>query len=131
MPSRICSQVPSRSIPGAVMMPGVRTTRDPISRTAAATSSAQKYISVEVVTPLRSISTVPASIPARTSSPSSRDSAGQTTSVSQRINGRSPPIPRSRASGVWAWVLTRPGMSARDTRSTVTSETGAAAAGPT
>ena len=91
--SRICSQVPRRSIPGAVMMPGVMTTRDPSSRTASTTVSAQKYISVEVVTPWRSISSPPASIPARTSGASSRASAGQTTSVSQRISGRSPPMP--------------------------------------
>ncbi|MDF2976423.1 MAG: hypothetical protein K0S40_1151 [Actinomycetospora sp.] len=118
-------------MPGAVMIPGVSTTREPISSTASTTCSDWKYISADVVTPPRSISVLPASIPAWTSAPSSFASAGQTTSRSQRISGRSPPKPRSTVNGVWAWALTSPGMSRPPTRVVGASVAGAVSAGPT
>ena len=49
--SRICCQRPSRSQPGAAMMPGVSSTREPTAVTASITSSVKKYISTLVVQP--------------------------------------------------------------------------------
>ena len=109
--SRIASHGPSRSQPGAAMIPGVSSTREPTAVTASITASVKKYISTLVVHPVRSSSTQPAVMPARTSSARSRPSAGHITSCSQRISGRSPPSPRSGSIGVWQWVLTSPGSS--------------------
>ena len=111
MPLRIASQLPSRSQPGAAMTPGVSSTREPTASTASTTASVKKYISTLVVVPVRSSSTQPDVMPARTSDAVSRPSAGHITSCSQRSSGRSPPIPRSSSIGVWQWVLTSPGSS--------------------
>ena len=80
--------------------------------TASIMASEKKYISVLVVQPVRSSSTQPEVIPACTSDAVSLPSAGHITSCSQRISGRSPPMPRSSVMGVWAWVLMSPGSSA-------------------
>jgi hypothetical protein len=112
------------------MMPGVSTTRDPTARAASTTSSVKKYISTLVVHPVLSISTQPAVIPACTCSPRIRPSAGHMTSCSQRMSGRSPPIPRSTAIGVCACVLTRPGSSAPGSVRTGASVDGALCRGP-
>ena len=91
------------------MIPAASTTRDPASSTAPASWSLWKYISTLVVTPRRSISTEPSSMPARMSEGRIRASAGQITSCSQRSSGRSPPMPRSTVIGLCACAFTRPG----------------------
>jgi hypothetical protein len=131
MSSRICSQLPNRSHPGAAMIPGVSSTREPTVVTASSTSSVKKYISTLVVQPVRSSCTQPAVIDACTSAPVSRPSAGHITSCSQRSSGRSPPRPRSGVIGVCACVLTRPGSSAPVSSRTGAAVGGAATSGPT
>ena len=113
------------------MIPGVSSTREPTAVTASITSSVKKYISTLVVQPVRSSSTQPAVMPARTSGPVNRPSAGHITSCSQRSSGRSPPIPRSAIIGVCACVLTRPGSSAPGSARTGADVGGASDRGPT
>ena len=113
------------------MIPGVSSTREPTAVTASITASVKKYISTLVVQPVRSSSTQPAVMAARTSSARNRASAGHITSVSQRISGRSPPRPRSASIGVCACVLTRPGSSTPDSARTGADDAGAAARAPT
>jgi hypothetical protein len=113
------------------MIPGVSTTRDPAADTASITASVKKYISTLVVQPVRSSSMQPDVIAIRTSSASSRPSAGHITSWSQRMSGRSPPMPRSAIIGVCAWVFTRPGSSAPGIVRTGVVPAGAVARGPT
>ncbi len=126
----MASQLPSRSQPGVAMTPGVSSTRDPTASTASITASVKKYISTLVVVPVRSSSTQPETIPARTSDAVSRPSAGHITSCSQRRSGRSPPSPRSSSIGVWQWVLTRPGSSTPVSSRTAPGGGGAPASGP-
>ena len=113
------------------MIPGVSSTREPTVVAASITASVKKYISTLVVQPVRSISTQPAIMLARTSGPVIRPSAGHITSCSQRSSGRSPPSPRSAAIGVCACVLTRPGSSAPGSARTGAVGGGAVASGPT
>jgi hypothetical protein len=113
------------------MIPGVSSTREPTAVTASITASVKKYISTLVVHPVRSSSTQPAVMAARTSSARKRASAGHITSVSQRINGRSPPSPRSASIGVCACVLTSPGSSRPDSARTGAPVDGAATRAPT
>ncbi len=125
------SQGPSRSQPGAAMIPGVSTTREPTVVTASITASVKKYISTLVVHPVRSSSTQPAAMPARTSSARSLLSAGHMTSCSHRMSGRSPPSPRSAIIGVCACVLINPGSRTPGRACTAASDGGASASGPT
>ena len=129
--SRIASHGPSRSHPGAAMIPGVSSTREPTAVTASSTASVKKYISTLVVHPVRSSSTQPAVMAVRTSSARSLLSAGQITSRSQRISGRSPPSPRSATIGVCACALISPGSRSPCRARTGAVDGGADERGPT
>ena len=94
----------------AEIIPGVIARRIPTSCAASTTASSNRYISQVLVTPARSISAAPSLIPHRASSAVIWPSRGHMTLVNQSIRGSPSPAPRTKVIGVWAWLLTSPGI---------------------